>query len=113
MDVSYILSGDELFTLMSLVSNHTDAGKLFLAEVLSDAECCDLEGLAQKKMAKYCPDGQMELAPVIRMLSESLACADKAEQQENGWLVSSPWVNVSCEVYPHKEKHFKLTPIKI
>ena len=112
MDVSYILSADELFTLMSLVTEHSEAGTQFGADALQGAEVCDLGGLVGKKMAKQGVDGEVELAPVLGMLAESIARAERIEQDDGGWLVFSPLVMSRCEVYRYKEGHFKITPIE-
>ena len=112
MDVSYIFSADELFTLMSLVSKHSEAGRAFGAGELADAVSCDLSGLVKKKMAKHCADGEMELSPVIRMLTDALASADSIDRQEDGWLVRAPWVTLRCAVYPYRDDHYIITPMK-
>ena len=112
MDVSYILSADELFTLMSLFPDHSEAGKAFVADALRDAKICGLDEPVKKEMAKIYPSGEIELSPIIRMLTDALAHASDVRQTENGWICHSPWITVKCDVYAYKEGHYKLTPIK-
>ena len=112
MDVSFIFSADELLTLTSQIPGATEAGRLFCAEALSRAEVCGLNGLVEKKMAKYIANGDMELTPVVRMLTEAMARPEKIEWIENGWIVRSPWIAFKCEKYPYKENHYAITPMK-
>ena len=112
MDVSYIFSADELFTLISLIPDRSDAGQRFCEDALADAALCSLDGLGAKKMAKQHPGNQLELAPVIRMITETLAKAESLERIKNGWLLRSPWITVSCEAYPHLERHYLITPLE-
>jgi hypothetical protein len=56
MDVSFILSTDELFTLISKVNNQTQAGCVFLKTALAGAQESDLSMLAEKNLARI--DGE-------------------------------------------------------
>lgn len=112
MEVSYIISEDELFTLISMTSNHTDAGRLFCAEVLSEAKVCDLDGLVDKNIAVKRANNQVELTPVFNMFIDSLAQADSIQNVGNSWIIQSPWITLRCEAYPFIEKHIKITPMK-
>jgi len=112
MEVAFILSLNELFTLMSMIPGGSDAGRQFSKDALPGASMCDLGGLAEKKLARYNTDGKMELMPVVRMLTDALARADSVESFENGWIVRSPWITLQCENYPYNQKHLKITPIK-
>jgi len=111
MDVSFILSADEIFTMISLMPDRTEVGKEFIEKVLSGAEICDLSGLPEKKLARIDGD-ELKLAPVIHMMIDAISNAGKVEEHENHWLISSDWVTLRCENYPYKENHWKLTPLK-
>lgn len=112
MDVSYIMSVDEIFTLMMLIPEHTAPGEQFISEALTGADNCALDELEGKKMAKRTDDGRIELAPVISMFIETLAKASAVERAESGWIVRSQWITLHCEPYPYKDKHYILTPMK-
>ena len=112
MDVSFIMSADEIYTLMSIFPDHTEAGKLFAQEALPGAEFCDIAGLVQKKLAKKHANGQTELSPVISMCMQALAQADSAERQGDCWLIHSPWITLCCEAYTFNDKHYRITPMK-
>ena len=109
MEVSFIISADELFTLMSTVQGWTEAGRQFNAEVLGDAVICDLSELPDKKMARFI-DGELELAPVIRMIADAVTRADNITRRGDIWEVASPWVTPKCERYPYREGHWRITP---
>jgi hypothetical protein len=111
MDVSFILSADEIYTLMSYANNPSEAGRKFADAVLSEAKLCDLNGLVEKQLAKHIA-GELDLAPVIRMVADALACADRSELHGDVWNIQSSWVSLRCEKYPYKEKHYKITPLK-
>ena len=111
MEISFILTCDELFTLTSVTSGFSEAGKLFLQEALPDAELCDLSGLVLKKMARYVGE-DMELSPVIRMISDAIAKADSATQDAGGWLIQSQWITLRLEKYAFQENCFKIVPLK-
>lgn len=111
MKVSFILSADEVFTLASLTSEHTEAGRYFLDEVLTGAEICDLTGLVEKKLARQV-GGEIELSPVLRMVAGALSRADSAARHGEAWEVRSPWVTLLCEKYIYRDKHFKITPVE-
>ena len=81
MDISILLSKNELFTLISLEQNHSEAGRRFAEAALAGAERCDLSGLAERKLAKRVGADGLELAPVVRMIADALAHADEAEER--------------------------------
>ena len=111
MEVSFILSDDELLTLISLVPCRTVAGARFVSDALSGAELCDLGGLVDKRLARRVGE-EMELTPVIRMVADALARSDSAENRGGSWLIGSPWVTLRCERYPYQGKRFRITPLK-
>ena len=111
MDVSFILSSDELYTLISLIPVRTEAGARFAGAALSGARLCDLSGLLEKKLARRV-NGELELAAVIRMLSDAISRADSASNHNGVWEIRSPWVSIRCEDYPYQENHFKITPLE-
>jgi len=110
MDVSFILSAEEFFTLISLVPDATEAGQQFRNEVLGGAEICDLSGLIEKNMARRVED-ELVLEPVLRMISSAVAKADSAEVHNGIWSIRSPWVELRCEKYLYHKNHWKITPV--
>jgi len=110
MDVSFILSSNELYTLISLASDTTKASQQFCEDALSGAEICDLSGLIEKGLAREFGDG-LELEPVLRMIAGALSKADRATYHEAAWDIRSQWVNLLCEKYPFNENHWKITPV--
>jgi len=111
MDVSFILSSDELYTLISLMPVRTEAGARFVKEALSGARLCDLSGLLEKKLARQV-GGELELAAVVRMLSDAISRADSALNHDGVWEIITPWVSIRCEDYPYQDSHFKITPLE-
>jgi len=111
MEVSFILSSDEVLTLMSLAPELTEAGQRFKDEALSDAKICDLSGLVDKNLAHRIND-ELDIDPVIRMISSAISRADKIEPQGDTWHIQSPWAALLCEKYPYHENHWKITPVK-
>ena len=111
MDISFILSTDEVFTLISMIDDKTEAGELFSSEALPGAGYCDLSGLVDKKLARVAGD-ELELAPVLRMLADAIARASSIERSGEAWSIRSPWVSLRCEEYPYREGHLKITPVK-
>jgi len=111
MDVSFILSSDEIFTLMSLMPGKTDAGRQFAEGALVGAVFCDLSGLVEKRLARMVGD-ELEIVPVLRMLVDSLARADSAELRGEAWVMCSPWVTVQCSPYPYRDGDWKITPVQ-
>ena len=111
MDISFIMSSDEIFTLMSLFPDQTEHGKRFAAEALTGAKPCDLSSLAEKNLAKLI-NGNLELAPAVRMVGNALAQADSASIHDDAWDISSPWVALRCEMYPYQERHWRITPVE-
>jgi len=111
MDVSFVLSADEIFTLISLMPNRTEVGKEFVKKALPGAELCDLSGLAEKKLARI-EGEELGLSPVIQMVIDAISNADHIEKSNDHWEVYSNWINLRCETYPYKEGHWKLTPLK-
>ena len=112
MDVSFILSLDEVFTLITLSGRQTDSGARFAKEALTGAALCDLSGLVEKKLAGRV-GSEIELAPITDMMADALALSDSAELDDSVWTIRSPWVVLRCETYPYKERHFKITPLGI
>ena len=115
MDVSFILSENELFTLMSLAPDPSEAGRAFAEAALAGAQRCDLGGLADRKLAKHVGGGGLELAPAIRMIADALAHADSVEESGGGggsWVVRSRWVTLRCERYPYQDGHLRVIPLK-
>jgi len=111
MDVSFILSTDELFTLISQMSNQTQAGKAFVDKALAGAQISDLSMLPEKNLARV--DGEeLTLAPVVQMLIDAISNASRAEYNGKHWEIDSGWVILQCERYPFIEEHWKLTPKK-
>ena len=110
MDISFILTSDEIFTLMSLLPDRTEGGERFAAEALPDAKQCDLSSLADKKLAKL-TNGELELAPVIRMMADAIARADSVEAKGDIWNIDSPWVSLRCEKYLYQDGCWKITPL--
>jgi len=108
MDVSFILSQNELYTLLSAEPKRTEAGAVFLETALSGAERCDLSGLVERKLARRVSSGP-EPAPVIAMLSCAISQADSAEESGGIWEISSQWLSIRCEAYPYQEEHLKIT----
>jgi len=110
MEVSFILSNDELYTLLKIAKEKTKAGKRFIDEALHDAKLCDLSGLIEKKLARS-TNGDLELEPVLRMVTDAISRATSAELQEEVWNIRSPWVDLLCENYPYHEGHQRITPV--
>ena len=111
MDVSFILSTDELFTLISQMNNQTQAGKAFAEKALAGAQESDLTILAEKNLARI--DGEeLILAPVVQMMVDTISNANRTEYNGKHWEINSDWVTLQCEIYPFIERHWKLTPIK-
>jgi len=110
MDVSFILSADELYTLISLIPDMTISGKHFCDEALAGAEICDLSGLIHKNMAKQVED-ELELEPVLRMISSAVSKATSAEHHDGIWSIRSEWIDLRCEKYPYHDNHWKVTPV--
>ena len=127
MDISYIFSKDELYTLVYALQNvktaqsetaedksagEMNAGeKPIMPDFLQNAQLCDLARLAEKDMVKLYEDGQAEISPIIRMLIDAIAFPDNAENSKQGWVFKSNWITVKCETYPYKDNHYKLTPL--
>ena len=109
MNVSFILSDDELFSLLSLFEEPSECGKLFMTQALISAESCDLSILTDKKLAKLIND-QLEIEPVVRMVIDAIACADNAENHNDIWHIRSPWISLICEKDPYHEGQWKITP---
>ena len=111
MEISFVLSADELFTLMSASPECTKAGRNFSDQALIGAKICDLSGLVDKKLARRAED-ELALSPVMRMLTDTLTGAESAVPCDNGWEIRSPWITVRCEIYPYREGHFRIIPMK-
>jgi hypothetical protein len=111
MDVSFILSMDELYTLMLLAPKISENGRRFINEALADAEICDLSGLVEKSLARRIED-ELDLEPVLRLVADALSNADNAQLIGEVWSIRSPWVSLLCERYTYHENHWKITPVK-
>jgi len=111
VDVSFILSSDELYTLISLAPQVSDAGQKFYTDALSGAIICDLSGLVKKKLAHHIED-EIDIEPVLRMVSDAISQADSIETDKGVWKIKSPWVSLVCERYVYHENHWKITPVK-
>ena len=111
MEVSFILSTDEVFTLISLMDTQTEDGKKFVTEALAGGKINDLSGLVEKKLAVIKED-EIELVPVMKMIVDTIANADRAISHDNHWEICSEWVILRCERYPYKEEHWKISPVK-
>ncbi|MCL2151800.1 MAG: hypothetical protein FWH57_02395 [Oscillospiraceae bacterium] len=111
MEISFILSADEIFTLMSLFPDHSEGGRRFAAEALQGASPCDLSELPVKKLAKLV-GGELEIEPAVRMAIDAIARADSASMSEDVWDIRSPWVFLRCEKYLYKEGYWKITPVE-
>jgi len=110
MEVSFILSSDELYTLILLSGEMTEAGQQFCDKTLHDAQANDLSGLIEKNLAKKVED-ELELEPVLRMISSAISQADNTELNNGVWSIRSPWVDLRCEKYQFNENHWKITPV--
>ena len=111
MEVSFLLSLDELYTLIALTPEVSKAGRRFCDEALSGAEICDLSGLVEKKLAHRMED-ELVIEPVLRMVCGAISKADSAEVNGEAWSICSPWVALQCEKYAYHEDHWKITPVK-
>jgi hypothetical protein len=111
MDVAFLFSNDELFTMISLMPSHTEAGQRFFESALGSAEMCDLSGLVDKKLARFVGN-EIALEPAVRMVADAIARADSAEYNENVWVIHSPWVSLQCENYTYREGYWKVTPFE-
>lgn len=111
MDVSFILSANEVFTLMQLIPSHTEAGQLFAKEALAGAEVCDLAGLIERDLAR-CVRGEINLEPIIRMVADTIALAESAQVHEGVWKISAPWLSLICKPDRYRKGHFMITPVQ-
>lgn len=111
MDVSFILSSDELYTLMLLAPEISENGRRFIDEALAGAKICDLSGLVEKNLARRVDD-ELDLEPVLRLIADSISNAGNAQPDAEVWNISSPWVSLVCERYAYHENHWKITPVK-
>ena len=119
-EVSFILSRDELYTLVLLSGEPSEAGRDFVAGVLAGAVQNDLLGLVEKKMAHE-QNGKILLEPVVRMLGAAVCKADKVDVAESKgkkskndgiYTIYSPWLKLRCERYARIADCIKLTPLK-
>ena len=109
LEVSFILSDDEVFSLMSLFPDRSVAGQGFMDEALGGAVVCDLSGLVGKGLARVA-GGQLELVPVVRMVADALARGDSVSRRGEVWDVRSKWVSLVCERYLFRDGHWKISP---
>lgn len=111
MDVSFILSSDELYTLIFLTPEVTEAGRRFSDEALSDAIVCDLSGLVEKNLARRVKD-ELDLEPVLRLVADAVSNADSVEFNGEIWSIRSARLSLLCQRYAYHENHWKITPLK-
>jgi hypothetical protein len=111
MTVSFILSIDEIYTLMSLVPEHTDAGSRLLAEVFAGGKTDGLTELIDKKLAHNI-NGTLELTPALRMIAFTLARPEELIAKQGFYLVRSAWIKLKLEKYTYKDGHYRITPLK-
>ena len=110
MDIAFILSADEIITLLSQFPDHTEAGERFISNALPNALFCDLSSLAEKNLAAL-TDGKLELAPALRMAIDAIARAESADNNDGVWDIRSLWVFLRCEEYSYNEGYWKITPV--
>ena len=106
-----MFSADELFTLVSMIEDHSEPGKQIIDEALHDAEPCELSGLIEKKMAKKSESDIIEVAPIIKMIIEAIAHAESVKRNDIDWEIKSQWVDLKLEAYPFRDEYFRITPI--
>ncbi|MCL2820285.1 MAG: hypothetical protein FWD38_05580 [Oscillospiraceae bacterium] len=111
MDISFIFTADEIFTLASMINNHSPAGKEFIGNALTDAQICDLSSLAEKEHAQINGD-KLELEPVIRMVFDTVTKAVRVVNVDDYWMIYSNRLTLKCEKYRFKENSWKISPIK-
>jgi hypothetical protein len=111
MDVSFILSSDELYTLISLIPDATSDGQGFVKEALVGAVICDLSGLVNKKLANHIEE-EIDIEPVVRMVISAIAKANSVKHNEGVWTIKSSWIALICEKYFYNDNHWKITPLK-
>jgi len=111
MEVSFILSKDELLTLIVSMPELSEAGEKFVEKALFDAEINDLSGLFEKNMAKQSGD-EIELEPIVQMIVDSIATADSCELNDDTWIINSPWLLLECTKNPYLDNSWKITPIE-
>ena len=111
MEISFILSADEIFTLISQVPEQTEAGARFAKDALTDASLCDLSGIVEKKLARMAGE-ELTLTSAASMVVDAIARADSAEYDNEAWNIKSPWISLRCESYPYRGGHWKITPLK-
>ena len=112
MEVSFILKTDELYTLMSLIPERTEAGKKLYNEALSGASACDLSGLVEKNLAQFI-ENELVIDPVLRMISSALSIADSVVLYDEVWYIESKWIDLKLEQYKYNEDHWRITPLKV
>jgi len=111
MEVSFILKTDELFTLLSLAPERSNAGQKLYDEAVSGANVCDLSGLIEKKLALLIED-ELVIDPVLHMISSALSVADSAELHDDVWDIKSKWIDLHLEKYKYNEDHWRITPLR-
>ena len=111
MDVSFILSSDELYTLIFLAPEVSGAARSFCDEALPDAIICDLSGLVEKNLARRVEE-ELDLEPVLRLIAKAISHADYVEFHGDVWSICSAWISLLCEKYAYHDNHWKITPLK-
>jgi hypothetical protein len=111
LDVSYILSFDELLTLLTLAKTQTNECRHFADSVLTDAKLIPLNGLITKGLATRI-DGKIRIDTVLRMLIDTIATAETIEERKECWHLKGEHINVNIALYPHIARHIKIIPIQ-
>ncbi len=109
LEIAFIISKNELFTLLQNTSQLSDSGIAFVKQVLNRSQIDDLNGLVEKKLA-YIREGEVWIQPVIRMLVAGIARANGFESIDNGWRFDSLGMYIECLNYEHHPDHIKLIP---
>ena len=110
MEVSFLMSCDEVFTIISLMPNRTPPGERFIRVALAGAKECGLQNFVGKNMARLTDDGYV-LDPVIKMIADAMARPDSATFEDEVWLIKSPWISLTCEKCSTRVGHLKITPV--
>ena len=111
MEISFILSKDELLTLILINDDITEAGQCFVDTALEGAEICDLLSLIDKNFAKNVND-ELEVEPVLRMIADAIAHAVSSEHKDDTWKIGSKLIALECQKYPFHEGYLKITPVE-
>lgn len=111
IEISFIMSRDELYTLILLNGEPSEWGKNFVETELGGAQKNNLLNLADKRMASF-RDGKLFIEPVIRMMGAAICKTYKTEKMDGVYIIYSQWINIRYEIYSQIEGYVRLTPIK-